>query len=276
MQVAQVFPATLCHAGDMVNLSGGPTTAPGAGGGTTVLVVEDEPAIAQAIVHRLSAEGWTVESAGDGLAGVAAASRLRPDVVVLDVMLPGIDGLEVCRRIQAERPVPVLMLTARDDETDMLIGLGVGADDYMTKPFSMRELVARTKALLRRTERAARAVEMAAADQPEPPLEFGDVTVDRAQRRVTRGDTEVHLTPTEFDLLLALAASPRTVLTRERLLAEVWDWVDASGTRTVDSHIKALRRKLGPDLIRTVHGVGYAFEPIEQGSSDTGPATQGA
>ena len=181
----------------------------------------------------------------------------------------------MCRRIQAERPVPVLMLTARDDETDMLIGLGVGADDYMTKPFSMRELVARTKALLRRTERAARAVEMAAAEQPDPPLVLGDVTVDRAQRRVSRAaTTEVHLTPTEFDLLLALAASPRTVLTRERLLAEVWDWVDASGTRTVDSHIKALRRKLGPDLIRTVHGVGYAFEPIDGTTAPTGPATR--
>jgi len=263
-----VIGAALCHAGGMANVN----TSPGGAAGTTVLVVEDEPAIAQAIVHRLSAEGWTVESAADGLAGVSAASRLRPDVVVLDVMLPGIDGLEVCRRIQAERPVPVLMLTARDDETDMLIGLGVGADDYMTKPFSMRELVARTKALLRRTERATRAAEMAAADQPDPPLVLGDVTVDRAQRRVLRGDTEVHLTPTEFDLLLALAATPRTVLTRERLLAEVWDWVDASGTRTVDSHIKALRRKLGPDLIRTVHGVGYAFEP----SDSTGDVSEGA
>ncbi|KQR10473.1 response regulator transcription factor [Cellulomonas sp. Leaf334] len=256
----------------MANVSGGPTTAPGGAAGTTVLVVEDEPAIAQAIVHRLSAEGWTVEAVGDGLAGVSAASRLRPDVVVLDVMLPGIDGLEVCRRIQAERPVPVLMLTARDDETDMLIGLGVGADDYMTKPFSMRELVARTKALLRRTERATRAAEMASAEQPDPPLVLGDVTVDRAQRRVLRGATEVHLTPTEFDLLLALAATPRTVLTRERLLAEVWDWVDASGTRTVDSHIKALRRKLGPDLIRTVHGVGYAFEPSDGTTGADGPS----
>ncbi|MDM7832460.1 response regulator transcription factor [Cellulomonas edaphi] len=229
--------------------------------GTTVLVVEDEPAIAQAIARRFTAEGWAVEAVGEGLAAVSAAAALQPDVVVLDVMLPGIDGLEVCRRIQADRPVPVLMLTARDDETDMLIGLGVGADDYMTKPFSMRELVARTKALLRRTERAARAAEIAQASQPDPPVAIGDVVIDRAQRRVQRAGAEVHLTPTEFDLLLALAATPRTVLTRERLLAEVWDWVDASGTRTVDSHVKALRRKLGPDLIRTVHGVGYAFEP---------------
>ncbi len=228
---------------------------------TTVLVVEDEPAIAQAIVQRLSAEGWTVRAVGDGLAGVEAASRLEPDVVVLDVMLPGIDGLEVCRRIQAERPVPVLMLTARDDETDMLIGLGVGADDYMTKPFSMRELVARTKALLRRQERAAAAVRADQSREPEPPLVVGDVTIDQAQRRVHRDGDEVHLTPTEFDLLVALATNARTVLTREKLLADVWDWVDASGTRTVDSHVKALRRKLGADLIRTVHGVGYAFEP---------------
>jgi DNA-binding response OmpR family regulator len=233
---------------------------------TSVLVVEDEPAIAQAIVHRLSAEGWAVRAVGDGLAGVEAANTMQPDVVILDVMLPGIDGLEVCRRIQAERPVPVLMLTARDDETDMLVGLGVGADDYMTKPFSMRELVARTKALLRRQERAA-AVRTGGVHEPEPPLVVGDVSIDRAQRRVLRGHDEVHLTPTEFDLLVALATNARTVLTREKLLADVWDWVDASGTRTVDSHVKALRRKLGSDLIRTVHGVGYAFEPSDEDAS---------
>lgn len=241
--------------------AGSPSGAPGAAS-TSVLVVEDEPAIATAVARRLSAEGWQVETVGDGLQAVEAAARLTPDVVVLDVMLPGIDGLEVCRRIQADRPVPVLMLTARDDETDMLIGLGVGADDYMTKPFSMRELVARVKALLRRQQRAALVAERAAgAPEAEPPVVVGDVVIDRAQRRVHRAGEEVHLTPTEFDLLLALAASPRTVLTRERLLAEVWDWVDASGTRTVDSHVKALRRKLGADLIRTVHGVGYALEP---------------
>jgi DNA-binding response OmpR family regulator len=243
-----------------------PGARPAAGGagqavGTqsaTVLVVEDEPAIATAIGQRLSAEGWRVEVARDGLSGVDAAARLQPDAVVLDVMLPGIDGLEVTRRIQAERPVPILMLTARDDETDMLIGLGVGADDYMTKPFSMRELVARVKALLRRVERASQVAVTAPTD---PPIIMGDVTIDRAQRRVHRAGEEVHLTPTEFELLVMLASSPKTVLTRERLLAEVWDWADASGTRTVDSHIKALRRKLGADLIRTVHGVGYAFEP---------------
>ena len=237
---------------------------------TKILVVEDEPEIAAQIAHRLTAEGWQVEIAGDGPGGVAAAATFLPDAVVLDVMLPGIDGLEVCRRIQAEREVPVLMLTARDDETDILVGLGVGADDYMTKPFSMRELLARLKALLRRAERARRT---AAQDLPgevgEPPLVLGDLEIDRGQRRVRRRGTEAHLTPTEFDLLVCLAGRPRTVFSRERLLAEVWDWADASGTRTVDSHVKALRRKLGADLVRTVHGVGYALEPVESVTDPT-------
>jgi DNA-binding response OmpR family regulator len=230
-------------------------------GSATVLVVDDEPAIANAVVSRLRAEGLVAQAVYDGPSGVAAARQLNPDLVVLDVMLPGIDGLEVCRRIQAESPIPVLMLTARDDETDMLIGLGVGADDYMTKPFSMRELVARVRTLLRRVERS-RALASRPGDA-DGVLVLGDIEIDRAQRRVRRGGVEAHLTPTEFDLLVCLAEEPRTVLTRERLLERVWDWVDASGTRTVDSHVKALRRKLGPEVIRTVHGVGYALEPVE-------------
>ncbi len=171
-------------------------------------------------------------------------------------MLPGFDGLEVCRRVQARRPVPVMMLTARDDETDMLVGLGVGADDYMTKPFSMRELAARVHVLLRRVERAA----LAAHTPRSGILRLGELEIDHAQRRVRVRGTDVHLTPTEFDLLVCLANTPRAVLSREQLLAEVWDWADASGTRTVDSHIKALRRKIGAERIRTVHGVGYALE----------------
>jgi DNA-binding response OmpR family regulator len=219
-----------------------------------VLVVEDERTIAEAVAARLRAEGFAVQVAGDGPSAVEAARRTPPDAIVLDVMLPGFDGLEVCRRIQAERPVPILMLTARDDETDLLVGLAVGADDYLTKPFSMRELTARVHALLRRASRAA------AGAAAAPVLRLGDLVINEAERRVRRGGVEVHLTPTEFDLLVHLAARPRTVLPRERLLADVWGWADASGTRTVDSHIKGLRRKLGSDLIRTVHGVGYALE----------------
>jgi DNA-binding response OmpR family regulator len=220
-----------------------------------VLVVEDERAIADAVAARLRAEGFVVDTAYDGLAAVTTFQAARPDLVVLDIMLPGIDGLEVCRRIQAERPVPVIMLTARDDETDLLVGLAVGADDYLTKPFSMRELAARVHAVLRRMEKMAQRV----PDGP-PPITIGDLEINRAERRIRRAGVEVHLTPTEFDLLVQLAVRPRTVLPRERLLADVWGWADASGTRTVDSHIKALRRKLGPDLIRTVHGIGYALE----------------
>jgi DNA-binding response OmpR family regulator len=222
-----------------------------------VLVVEDEATIAESVAARLRAEGFAVQIAGDGPAAVAAARRDRPDLVVLDVMLPGFDGLEVCRRIQASGATPVLMLTARDDETDLLVGLAVGADDYLTKPFSMRELTARVHALLRRVDRAA---SPPAGVEPPPTIHLADLEINQAERRVRRAGVEAHLTPTEFDLLVHLAGRPRTVLARERLLAEVWGWADGAGTRTVDSHIKALRRKLGADLIRTVHGVGYALE----------------
>lgn len=223
-----------------------------------VVVVDDEPTIANAVVTRLRAEGMAAHAAYDGPGAVKMIEHVAPDAVVLDVMLPGFDGLEVCRRVQSERPVPILMLTARDDETDKIIGLGAGADDYMTKPFSMRELVARVRALLRRVQRAQEIAERS-ADGPST-ITVGNIRIDRNQRRVKRGDTEIHLTPTEFDLLVCLALEPGNVQTREHLLHEVWDWADASGTRTVDSHIKAVRRKLGSELIRTVHGVGYALE----------------
>lgn len=221
-----------------------------------VVIVEDERTIARAIADRIAAEGWEVHVAHDGPSGVALVEKMRPDAVVLDVMLPGFDGLEVCRRLPSHLPLGILMLTARDDETDMLVGLGVGADDYMTKPFSMRELVARLKALIRRVRKSP----APAAESHPPLLTLGDLSIDRAARRVTRAGQEAHLTPTEYDLLLCLANAPGTVLSREQLLEDVWDWVDATGTRTVDSHVKALRRKLGSDLVRTVHGVGYALE----------------
>ena len=228
-----------------------------------LLVVEDEPTINQALTDRLVAEGFSVHQAWDGPNAVAAYETHRPDLVVLDVMLPGFDGLEVCRRIQADRPVPVLMVTARDEETDILVGLGVGADDYLTKPFRMREVVARIRALLRRVERARQLAEqLAAAASTEPALHLGGLTLDRASRRIEASGTEVHLTPTEFDLLALLATQPGVVLRRETILQEVWGWTDSLGTRTLDSHVKALRAKVGADRIRTVHGVGYALEVL--------------
>ena len=240
----------------MLNSSAQSTVIP-----RTVLVVEDEPTLATAIAQRITAEGWTARVASDGASAVQAASTLRPDLVIMDIMLPVMDGLEATKRIVAERPVPVLILTARDDEADKVIGLGAGADDYMTKPFSMRELIARCKALLRRVDRAK---VIAKNSENEKLLDFGSLVIDPAQRIVTVNGEQVHLTPTEFDLLATLARKPKSVLTREKLLEEVWDWVDASGTRTVDSHVKALRHKLGSKTSRTVHGVGYAFEPPEE------------
>jgi DNA-binding response OmpR family regulator len=220
-----------------------------------ILVVEDEPVINQAVTDRLRAEGFEVVQAHDGPGAVTAFEEHVPDLVVLDLMLPGFDGLEVCRRIQASRPVPVLMLTARDDETDLLVGLAVGADDYVTKPFSMREVVARIRALLRRVERAA-----ALAASGDARTDVGGLSIDGAARRVTVQGADVHLTPLEFDLLSALAAEPGTVRGRDVLMREVWGWADASGTRTLDSHVKALRAKIGFERVRTVHGVGYALE----------------
>lgn len=226
-----------------------------------VLVVEDDRVINNQLSERLRAEGYAVTQAFDGPTAMSLAAETDPTVVLLDVMLPGLDGHDVCRRIQSERPVPVLMLTARDEETDILIGLGVGADDYLTKPFRMREVVARVAALVRRVDRA---VELAATTD-RGPLVLGPLRVDPGCRRTTMSESEVHLTPTEFDLLVTLAREPGQVLTRERLLTDVWGWgeigLNGVATRTVDSHVKALRHKLGSNWIRTVHGVGYALEP---------------
>jgi DNA-binding response OmpR family regulator len=220
-----------------------------------ILVIEDEATIAASVAARLRAEGFEVEVAGDGTTGLARARELLPDLVVLDVMLPGTDGLEVCRELHRHRPVPVLMLTARDSETDLLIGLEVGADDYVTKPFSPRELVARVRALLRRVDRVPR--------PPGDTVRVGELEVHPAAREVRSDGSPVDLTRTEFDLLLALASRPGEVFTRDRLLVEVWGYRGGSGARTVDSHVRALRRKLGRDVIRTVHGIGYALGGTE-------------
>jgi DNA-binding response OmpR family regulator len=242
-----------------------------------ILVVEDEPALADAVVARLAAAGFDTAHSADGPSAVESARKHRPDAIVLDVMLPGFDGLEVCRRIQAEQPTPVLMLTARDAESDLLAGLGSGADDYLTKPFSMRELIARVQALLRRVEvvrqqtlqSAGRAQGALRLVRQAPPQAL---EIDHAARRVRVGGADVHLTPIEFDLLDCLARKPGVVASREQLLAEVWDWADASGTRTVDSHIKALRKKIGADWIRTVHGIGYALEAAPESDGAPGAA----
>lgn len=218
----------------------------------TVLVVDDEPTISDALAARLRGEGFDVVEAADGPSAVKMCARVRPDVVVLDVMLPGFDGLEVCRRIQADRPVPVLMLTAKSDEMDMLVGLGVGADDYLSKPFSMREVVARVHALIRRAERSV------TGDSPTTTL--GPIRIDHRARRVSGSDGEIHLTRTEFDILAYLSSRPGAAVARDTLLAELWGWEDSASSRTVDSHVKALRRKIGGELIRTVHGVGYALD----------------
>lgn len=221
----------------------------------SILVVEDEAAIATAVCARLRSEGFEVRVAGDGPSAVEACEVETPDLVVLDVLLPGFDGFEVCRRIQRDRYVPVLMLTALDDETDKLVGLRLGADDYMTKPFSPRELVARVHAILRRVDAASR--------DDHAAFTVGDLEIDGRSRRVRNGVDEVHLTATEFDLLACLARAQGEVMTRQRLLSDVWGYRDGSGARTVDSHIRSLRRKLGDEVVRTVHGVGYAIGPQE-------------
>ncbi len=220
----------------------------------TILVVEDEDQIAAAVAERLRAEGFDVVLATTGPDAVAEAARVRPDLVVLDWMLPGFDGLEVCRRIQARRAVPVLFLTGRDAETDMLVGLGIGADDYMTKPFSPRDLVARIQVVLRRSDRqeAARA---------RGTVRVGTLECDLDGRRLLNADgRDLELTPTEFDLLSTLIEAPGRAFRREELLAAVWGWrTDSTTTRTVDTHVAGLRRKAGAAIVRTVHGHGYAL-----------------
>jgi DNA-binding response OmpR family regulator len=215
-----------------------------------IVVVDDEEELAAAVAARLRSDGHLVDVAHDGPGAVDLVAAVQPDLVILDLMLPGFDGLEVCRRIQRDRPVPVIMLTARGSETDRVVGLELGADDYLCKPFGMRELVARVRAVVRRTD--------GGAAEPAVVIRSAGVEIDLPRRRVRAAGELVPLTATEFDLLAYLLSSPGVVRTRHELLVEVWGYRDGSGPRTVDSHVRAVRRKVGATVIRTVHGTGYA------------------
>lgn len=231
-----------------------------------VLVVEDEPALLETLAYNLRRQGYEVHTAADGPAALALARRVRPDLLILDVMLPGLDGFEVCRILRREMTMPILMLTARADEIDRVVGLELGADDYLTKPFHMRELLARVKALLRRVHMAREEAATQSRQEPEGQvLTFGDLTLDLVRREVRRGGELLDLSPREHALLLFLAQHQGRVLSRERILEEVWGWDYAGETRTVDVHIRWLREKIEPDpahptRIITVRGVGYRFE----------------
>ncbi|MDP8911069.1 MAG: response regulator transcription factor [Actinomycetota bacterium] len=220
-----------------------------------VLVVEDEPSIASFVSLYLTNAGYRVLTAADGTQALAHVARHHPALIVLDLMLPDIDGIEVCRRVRQRSDVPILMLTARDEDVDKIVGLEVGADDYLTKPFNPRELVARVKSILRRTTGDGRSREKSA-------LRNGELLVDPARREVRVRDEEVQLAPKEFDLLWELLDHRGIVLTRDQLLERVWGYTFAGDTRTVDVHVRQLRRKLGEaSPIVTVWGVGYKATP---------------
>jgi two-component system, OmpR family, response regulator VicR len=229
-------------------------------GNLTVLVVDDEPNIVEVVSAYLKRELFNVVTASDGEQALKRVAESNPDLIVLDVMLPRIDGLEVCRRVRANSNVPIIMLTARGDETDKLVGLGIGADDYLTKPFSPRELVARIKAVLRRSTISA---------APEPgagtSLRFPGLKINPKTRLVETDKGPVDLTAKEFDLLYFLASHPQEVFTRTQLLDQVWDYSYYGDTSTVTVHVRRLREKIEPDpmrprYVKTVWGVGYKFE----------------
>jgi len=222
-----------------------------------VLVVDDEPMVRDVLERYLRLEGFEVATAEDGQQALERFSDDRPHLVLLDLMLPRIDGLEVFRRMRAASSIPVIMLTARGEETDRVVGLELGADDYVTKPFSPREVVARVRAVLRRTERGP---------GPDGSLVYGDLSIDRGRREVRIGDRDVHLTRKEFDLLEHLASSPGVTFTRTALLESVWDFAWDGDSATVTVHVRRLREKIeedpsAPRHLITVWGVGYRFEP---------------
>jgi len=224
---------------------------------TTILVVDDEPIVRDVIVRYLARDGFATLEAGDGEEARRLIETASPSLVVLDLMLPGVDGLELCRWIRGRSELPVIMLTARGEETDRIVGLELGADDYVTKPFSPRELAARVKTVLRRTDRPPQVPER---------LEFGDVAVDAGSREVAKAGRLVTLTAKEFDLLWFLATNPRRVFPRDLLMDRVWGYSAALDTGTVTVHVRRLREKLETDPahprhLQTVWGVGYRFDP---------------
>jgi two-component system OmpR family response regulator len=229
-------------------------------GDNKVLIVEDDANLLETLKYNLRKEGYGVAIASDGEQAIKVARREKPDLLILDIMLPKISGFEVCRVLRKEMTVPILMLTAKADETDKIVGLEIGADDYMTKPFSMRELLARVRAMLRRTKmaEAPSAVETA-------PIKIGDLELDTARHRASRSGAVLELSPKEFDLLAFLAKNKGIVFNREQLLEKVWGYDYAGDTRTVDVHIRWLRQKIEtdpahPELLVTVRGTGYKME----------------
>ena len=220
-----------------------------------VLVVDDDPALAEMLTILLRGEGFDTAVVGDGTRALPAVRDLRPDVVLLDLMLPGMNGIDVCRAIRTESGVPIVMLTAKSDTVDIVLGLESGADDYVVKPFKPKELIARIRARVRRTE-----------TEPAEQLAIGDVTIDVPAHQVARAGEPIALTPLEFDLLVALARKPRQVFTREVLLEQVWGYRHAADTRLVNVHVQRLRSKVErdpehPEVVLTVRGVGYKAGP---------------
>jgi DNA-binding response OmpR family regulator len=233
------------------------TTAP------TILVVEDESSIASFVSLYLKNAGYGVRGAATGTEALKQVAREMPGLIVLDLMLPDIDGIEVCKRIRQTSDVPILMLTARDEDVDKIIGLEVGADDYLTKPFNPRELVARVKSILRRAAPERR-------DLASETIDHGDLHIDAGRREVRVGSEEIQLAPKEFDLLWELLDHRGLVLTRDQLLERVWGYTFAGDTRTVDVHVRQLRRKLGDaSPVVTVWGVGYKVSPAKDAKKDT-------
>lgn len=233
---------------------------------TRILIVEDEPALQETLAYNLQKEGYEVNVVGDGLQALEAARAWKPDLILLDIMLPGLDGFEVCRRLRREMNTPVLMLTARDDEIDRVVGLEVGADDYLTKPFSMRELLARVKAQLRRVQLLRDEIAQSVpASAPQEVLTFGNLTINITRREAMLDGQVLPLKPKEYELLLFLAQHRHQMLSREFILERVWGWDYIGNSRTVDVHVRWLREKIEknpakPERIVTVRGGGYRFE----------------